>query len=1147
MEAAAILGVIGRIAPMLFGFLHGKYKLLTDLEDDIRSIKDEFNMISAFIEEAVDHPLQTPVAAVWIKMVRDLARDIEDCIDHFAHACELAKSLYNVSITTNTRLEFATAIRKLKKRSEDARRQRETYSTNKQKKKKKKKKKKKEGARDGESSSLDLEQGGPEAYTDVPMGMDAARRELMELISETPQDDPKKLKVISIVGFGGIGKSQLAKYVYNTIDKSEYPERAWVPAEGKVARDVLKEVHKQLQKNSNTSCSTSSAAHEHDSNNLTKLRSRIHQYLRNKRFFVVLDGMLTSNWDDIEGAFPVASGISSRVIVTTVTRSMAAKCSALDGHVYVMRTLDDSYSRELFFKNTRLHFKPEPDDKKLGSQVIKKCDGLPLALVTTAKVLRGNPTEDQWEDLGNNLAQYMEKEDELESLQHVLDRSYTSLRSEQIKTCLLYLGIYPSGRPIRTGSLIRKWLAEGFIKDSDTKLSSFQVAVCNFNELVNQSIIQPSINVSSINSSSNSRAVVKTCQTHGMILEFILRKSMFEEFVTLLYSADMSNSGHSNSSKGKVRWLSVQNNNANNANCKIDKKDLPLVRSLTIFGEADASLMEFSNYKLMKVLDLEECRVEIGDTHLKSICSNLVLLRYLSLGAAVKVTAFPEEIKMLMLLETLDVRRSKIEILPAQAMKLPCLVHLFGKLKLKEDSGLLASPLLKSVLGKPLQAWLSENSKLETLGGFVVDKGQEMAQLIEHMEHLTKVKLWCESTPDTDKINHLRKAVKGFIERGTSQANAPSLSLNFNNTEWHEDLLWLQLKKDRLYYLRSLKLQGNKLCSTLPLFVTVLGGLTKLSLSFPAHTLGTGFFVALPKIPLLEHLKLVASRLENLDISEHALKKLRHLRVVVVEGNGMTCVKFQEGALPRLESLWLLCKDLNGFSGRIKPMSVLKEVVLHDGLSHQAKQQWKNEAKDHCKRPQVLFAKTEHITSESAVKISFVAPTTDTTAQGVAVPTTESESAVTSEIIASVPATATDHVLSMHHCANANVQKANNGNCFLPGDGPHDDPEKKCIDNIDGVLATQNGMEWLNTMLERSNVNDTSPVMLPHSPLPKTRPRSPTSAITCSPSKLRKNNNVPEEFVGHVNSEGNNASEGDEIIAIVEEVVKCGASDMCVE
>jgi hypothetical protein len=270
---------------------------------------------------------------------------------------------------------------------------------------------------------------------------------------------------------------------------------------------------------------------------------------------------------------------------------------------------------------------------------------------------------------------------------------------------------------------------------------------------------------------------------------------------------------------------------------------------------------------------------------------------------------------------------------------------------------------------------------LETVSGFVVDNNsQGLTQLMEHMKHLTKVKIWCEFTAETCcNLSHLSKAIKRFIERGTNLNEARSLSLNINN-EWSQDLLNISLEKDYSNYLSSLKLQG--ICSQLPPFVTMLGGLTKLCLSFAGnHKLSRNILDALSIVRGLEYLKLVANQLDKLIIIQGALRSLRRLCVVV---EVMTELEIQEGALPRLGSLQLLCKDLNGFSSTtIQSLPRLKEVTLHDAVSEETKHEWRKAVKNHHRRPKLLFVETKLMGSEPVVEIIPAATATDTVAEEV--------------------------------------------------------------------------------------------------------------------------------------------------------------------
>ncbi|KAM3206099.1 hypothetical protein ACQJBY_061653 [Aegilops geniculata] len=934
MEAvvtAAATSVVEWMVPKLFDSLLAKHKLRKSLEIDIKYIRDEFAMISAVIQDddrrSGCRGGREDVNMVWINMVRELAHAIEDCIDRFMHRVTAnpdtgrwCQAVHRVK-TLKARNKFAAEIQLLKKKSEDVFKLRDTYSNT-------------SSSTSSPRWSLSSEQTDtPTAIEDdddgtqlaasipVPVGMDGPRNELLDLIQQEQQ-----LKVITIVGFHGMGKTLLANHVYKAIE-SQYEARAWVPPRklggNWAAADVLKEILRQLRQ---LPLPTSGG--------LAQLKASIKECIGTKRFFIVVDDLQKkTHWHAIKAAF---MGLSGRFLVTTSIQQVANTCSSSSVHdnVYTMATLADQHSRLLFFKEAFQDDDLPPDAEELGSEALKKCDGLPLALVATARFLQstGNPTPREWARLCADLGTHLETDELFARMRRVLVQSYTSLDTQVARTFLLYLGTYPSGRPIKKSSLLRRWLAEG-LSPVDNTCNDVDAAISNFDKLVDRSIIQP------MDASGNSTEV-KTCHTHGMMLEFVLRKSMSDNFVTVLYDGQSTPRLPNN-----IRRLALHHARPR------EVQGLTLVRSLTIFGEAHPSVLDFSKYELLRVLDLEECIVPLEDGHLKLICRKLFLLRYLCLGKAVIATALPKEIRKLQVLDTLDVRNTPIEILPTQVLELPCLVHLFGKFKLKQGVG-------DRKMSK-LQTWLSMKSKLETLAGFVVDnsKSQEFAQLMYNMNDLTKVKIWCEATADTSSSSHLSKAIKGFIERSTEFKGTPSLSLNFEG-ELSQDILdfSLEKRKQSCCYLESLKLHGSKICS-LPRFVAFLGGLTKVSLSAPQLSLSQDFLAALRKMPGLLHLKLVATSLDKFVITKGELESLTCLTIVV---ESMVCqLDIHVGALPRLKSLQLLCKNLDGstFStSAVHSFRHLEEIALHREVGDETKNKWKEAAKNHpTRRPKILF------------------------------------------------------------------------------------------------------------------------------------------------------------------------------------------------
>uniref|UniRef100_A0A0D9XRX9 NB-ARC domain-containing protein n=1 Tax=Leersia perrieri TaxID=77586 RepID=A0A0D9XRX9_9ORYZ len=932
METAVLSTVLNMLGPKLYTFLQQNHELRRNLEHDIHYIQNELRMIAALIDEHEHRPKHSgTVQGVWIQGVRELAYAMEDCIDRFMH--QMTKSGHRLA-TMAVRTKFATVIQKLRKKSEDLSKLRENYTT--------------VGSSNGNDTDestisrtfLAYERHAPASDT-VPVGMDDPQDEILEMIRET-EGQRRQLKVISLVGFDGLGKTLLAMKIYQSaVVCEEFHPRAWVSAAGKSAWDILKEILRQLG---------SQSQEVDDYSDINKLITSLKECLQAKRFFIVIDGIQREYWNSIiKDAFPVDTGSTSILMVTTAIHSIANACSSGNGHVYVMSPLDKEHSRELFLRESSWDDYPYGSERALST----KCDGLPLALVSTAQFLqsKGQQMPQEFAKLCDNLGMHLEREDTLARMKHVLVRNYTSLPGHAIKACLLYFGIFPSGHLIRREKLIMRWSAEGLV-EADPFRSRLDVAMDYFKELINRSIIQP------VAVSSNTE--VKTCQTHGMMLEFILHKSLCDNYITLLYDQARL--------PDQIRCLSVQHNQARRGKMNSDI-DLSHVRSLTIFGEADDSVLEFSSYELLRVLDLEECN-NLKDKHLRKIC-NLLMLRYLSLGGA--VTTLPKEITKLKLLETLDIRRTKINILPIQVIKLPHLTHLFGFFKL-EDVGQNMSKL---------QNYLSKKSKLETLEGFFTDNDQGFPQLLDSMINLAKVKIWWENISNaSSNTTHLSNGIQVFIQRGTDMNDVRSLSLNFEECiQDQENILNFSLEDS--CYLSSLKLKGK--INRLPAFVTSLKGLTELSLSC-SDLLNGDVLAALSNVHCLHHLKLTTGNLHKLVIRHGLLKSLRRLSIVV---KSMTQPEIQQGALPNLESFRLLCKDLNGLCGisiHYFGPECLKEVTLDERMDHETKEMWKQAVKNHPRRPKVSFVKTGEVDQMQNMEVARPAENGATLALAAGIP-----------------------------------------------------------------------------------------------------------------------------------------------------------------
>lgn len=620
--------------------------------------------------------------------------------------------------------------------------------------------------------------------------------------------------------------------------------------------------------------------------------------------------MQTDQWSTIEAAFPEDSIVSSRVMVTTTIQSVANACSSSNGYVHRTKRLGGKHSEQLFAQRAcpkkYLGYKrPESKD------VLKKCDGQPLALVSMGQFLRkkGWPTGPNCEDACRNLSRHLEQDETLERMRRVLIHSFSSLPGHGPKACLLYFGMFPCDHPIRRKRLLRRWLAEGFV---ETQPSSTE----NFNTLIDRNIIEP------IGMCNNDQ--VKTCKTYGMMREFILLMSTTQDFITLF-------SGNKTSHK-YARRLSLHHNIATSGS-PLDI-DLSLVRSLMVFGDAGKGILSFQKYQLLRVLDLEQC-TDLEDENLRDIC-NLLLLKYLSLGET--ISRLPKDIEKLKLLETLDLRRTKVKILPMEVLLLPCLLHVFGEFQLPDNI---------KITSDMHKFFLTEQSNIETLAGFVTDGCQGFPQIMSHMKNLRKLKIWIRSSDRSTNFTDLVNAIQKFIHDNKEESNDPSsLSLHFDGRT--ENIL---NSLEPPCYLRSLKLKGNLL--DLPQFVISMRGLRELCLS--STKLTADLLASLSILKDLWHLKLIADEIDDFIIKDKAFPELLHL-YFVLQGATTTLPTIEEGALPYLISLKLICKDLVGLSGmKINALKCLKEVTLDPRVTSETRETWEKAVKEHPNKPKLLL------------------------------------------------------------------------------------------------------------------------------------------------------------------------------------------------
>ncbi|CAN6280465.1 unnamed protein product, partial [Urochloa humidicola] len=498
-------------------------------------------------------------------------------------------------------------------------------------------------------------------------------------------------------------------------------------------------------------------------------------------------------------------------IITTRNRDVANT-----KEVYELRALTPDHSEKLF--KTRLFGVnaeyPAHHPAEASEKILKKCGGVPLAIITIASLLVGKSRED-WLDVCNSPGFYggNKGNQQVDDTEWILSLSYYDLPS-YLRTCLLYLSVYREDYEIEKELLIWKWVAEGFVKKRGTNL--FEHGEEYFNQLVNRSMIQAV--------ESERTGIVYGCRVHDMVLDLIRELSHKENFVTISSNDDEGTSPQ----QKRVRRLAHHNRimKQTQQDDHMDRAQAHL-RSLVAYRCDTESWVLHPSFKLLRVLHLEGCSVP------REGWLDLLHLRYLGLRQTYGIRELPEEIGKLKFLQILDLESSGVEVLPSSICQLTQLVRLHGdRLTCAPPNG---SFLRKLTSLEDLRTRI-DNLNEESQRQFMKDLGK-----LSHVRVLHIVDCLCKaamvqsdlvnSLGNLHKLQHLQLQLHGSY-------GGPTTTTEWDRVVLSQHLRYLALNSvvfhrvpscisaEHLPILRSLTLRVDHMDGS---SLRVLGGLPELS------------------------------------------------------------------------------------------------------------------------------------------------------------------------------------------------------------------------------------------------------------------------------------------------------------------------------
>lgn len=684
-----------------------------------------------------------------------------------------------------------------------------------------------------------------------------------ELVANLTNGESHRGRVIAISGMGGLGKTTLAREVYNDSRVRTHFDCfgwAYVSRHCQAKRDVWETLLIDLIE-SPTEGQRGDIARLKDG----EVARKLYNMMKEKKCLVVLDDIWASEtWDNLTAAFPVAKEMNSKILITTRNKLPPGGANP-DVFDYELACLGDDKSWELFMNKANLGSLAAADRRKmekLGREMVKQCARLPLAIELLCGILSQKPTISDWEMVHRDAKTYI-NEGEIQgqgtiysSVSWVLSLSYHELPCK-LKPCFLLLAHFPESlKVINVKDLCHMWIAEGLVLTEEDWLED--AAYDNFQELVSRYMVQIG--------GRNLTGKIKTCHVHDLVRDFCLFQAQKENFLEIV---DLRN-------RHRVRDLVLTRDNHHVPTHKVRRLAVNLNSNVAdelhpIIKKNDRCLRSFICFNPIP-------NPSYNEKTLKLLFKRFALLRVLKFNHVTQAqfVKLPKEIGNLVYLRLFSMRNSHVRELPSSIGKLRSLLNL--------DLRIISSVQLPNVIGN-----LKQLRHLYLPDMYNV-KGQKL-QLnnLQSLQTLVNVSTSCCDLKDLVQLTRLKKLK---IRVDSNQ------ELNVPRDSSFEQLDSLAITASTLEHRQPVDIE--------PL-ISICPRIRKLRVELPILTL--------PEDKLISHLLKLTLRHTRLDYDPMSmLERLQDLRILVLGtdafiGTEMVC---PEGGFCRLESLSLVeLKRLN--------------------------------------------------------------------------------------------------------------------------------------------------------------------------------------------------------------------------------------------
>ncbi|GAB2293414.1 hypothetical protein Dimus_027615 [Dionaea muscipula] len=678
MVDSALYDLGKALATLAADKLKEEYTLLVGVREEGQKLQENLKMINSVLAGAEERALMEENIKCWLDLLKDVVYDIEDVLDDWTMEVEFAKQgkpkhddVQNETASSDQKEKkvcFSSCIptpcscfkpiKKVKNRHDIARRIKEIND------------RLDHIANLKDKYKLESLRGNDQLV--IPRRLTTSFGQFKDLHAQTiikqkviealqpaqGTDEVTKIEVTSLVGMGGIGKTTIAKIVYNDADvKSDHFDKLmWVCvsdsfSEMKVSKAIL---------NSLDSNRSSSGFEE-----IQQVLEEIDKLIKGKRFLLVLDDVWTENDGDWNGIMSSLSSCQpgSRVLVTTRNHRVA---QAMKTKVTIpVNELPEEECLSLF-QHFAFSGRGESERHNLESiaqEMAKKCKGLALAAETLGRAMAFKSTKREWEGVLKSNLWNFEDEKKAGELPAALLLSYIDLPSPMIKRCFASCCVFQKDQVMSKRDLVWLWMGLGLLRSETGQMEI--VGEDYFNILVARSFFKE------INDDDG----VKMHDIIHDLAQFLMKNEV------LLFSEDGEavNELILNKGSAKIRYLTMVSRRSQLPTVGNDD-DLKRLRMLGIEAhDCEPSDLEgvLSKLSCVRVLKIRSQKMNVVPS---GSIGKLTHLRYVDFCNCWSLKELPESICDLFCLQTLNIYGCvQLKKLPKGMGKLVNLRHLYNK------------------------------------------------------------------------------------------------------------------------------------------------------------------------------------------------------------------------------------------------------------------------------------------------------------------------------------------------------------------------------------------------------------------------------------------------------------------------------------